>query len=543
MNDTLSNHDAQEYIASVLMPKTNKFMAHKPFPKQLAFWMLPQREALFGGSLGGGKSDVLLMIGLENVSIPNYAGYIFRLTLEDHKLPGAPLDRLSEWLAPFIKEKAVKYVGSEHAFHFRTYNKQGKEMPVSKLRCCYIGQQNAYLRYQGSEISFCGFDEVAQHAERDYTYMFSRLRTPLCPKHAKKDKQGYPIYDPDCEMCDWVRRTPMRMRSTCNPDGPGFAWVKKRFDIRPNMSEDEAQLLGEDVKWIGHNKERPFVPSFFTDNPYINHVEYGNNLRETLSADLYEALVKGSWGVTPHAKFKRRWRRYYSREGKHLWLGPERTGRILDLTQDVQLVFQTIDSASTLMEGPGDTDLFPTRAKSPSSSVISTWILTSCYNLLWLNMVQDRCEIPELIKLMEEQYKIYSPRYAVVEENGIGRGVAQFAARAGMQIEGVTATKDKLVNATEAIMRMEQGRIWLPQYASWLEEAEDQVFTWQGYEKEPDDIIDTLSHACNHVDWSGVPPMEGFVQAYEQPTVIESAPGAYYAPDAVRLDRGMGGLG
>jgi hypothetical protein len=58
---------------------------------------------------------------------------------------------------------------------------------------------------QGSEFHFIGVDELADVEEKDYQYLFARLR-------AKADS-----------------RIPCRMRATSNPLGPGVAWVYQRF--------------------------------------------------------------------------------------------------------------------------------------------------------------------------------------------------------------------------------------------------------------------------------------------------------------------------
>jgi predicted CoA-binding protein len=98
----------------------------------------------------------------------------------------------------------------------------------------------------------------------------------------------------------------------------------------------------------------------------------------------------------------------------------------------------------------------------------------------------------------------------------------------GMNIVGVHRDSDKLVSATEAILQMKNRRIWLPQYADWLQDAEDEVFTWQGHPDEPDDVIDNLSDACNHIDWSNVGPNPGndYMMVND-----ESLPAAHFYPD------------
>ena len=65
--------------ATTLIQETilrNPWIPHEPTAKQAVFLALPHREALFGGAAGGGKSDALLMGGLQFATKPDYAALI-----------------------------------------------------------------------------------------------------------------------------------------------------------------------------------------------------------------------------------------------------------------------------------------------------------------------------------------------------------------------------------------------------------------------------------------------------------------------------------
>ncbi|MEX0741829.1 MAG: phage terminase large subunit, partial [Phycisphaeraceae bacterium] len=118
---------------------------------------------------------------------------------------------------------------------------------------------------QGSEFQFIGVDELAEVAEQDYLYLFARLRA----------KTGTLI--------------PPRMRATCNPIGPGVAWVHQRFIVE------------------GRNADRIFIPARYVDNPHLDQPAYRASLAQ-LPWFMREALQEGRWDLRPEGGlFLRRW--------------------------------------------------------------------------------------------------------------------------------------------------------------------------------------------------------------------------------------------
>ena len=88
-------------LQKLLTPKTTKYIPHVPTPKQSAFLLLNCKEAFYGGAAGGGKSDALLMCGLQYVDVKGYSGIIFRKTYADLVKPGALIDRAKDWLLKY----------------------------------------------------------------------------------------------------------------------------------------------------------------------------------------------------------------------------------------------------------------------------------------------------------------------------------------------------------------------------------------------------------------------------------------------------------
>ena len=473
--------------------KWSRYIPHVPTPKQLAFLMLDAREALFGGAAGGGKSDALLMAALQYVDVPGYAGIIFRKTLTDLKQPGALLDRAHSWLGGM---PGARYIAGEHKYVFKTFDDRGNPAPPSSLSFGFIGDQEQFLRYQGIELQFCAFDELTQHKEEHYRYLFSRLRKLVCPIH-KTDDRGRPIYVDGCYVCQRQRHLPIRMRASTNPGGPGGAWVKRRFRIDPHITNKEAARTGEKQVFVGKHPKRPFIPSFMKDNPFLNLEDYEVSLDE-LDPITREQLKEGRWDVTADAQFRRHWARYYSRRGEYFILGTDGNGPAHHVSSLLR-IFATVDPATTAKHGPGDTKAWN---KDPSFTVISVWGLTEDYNLIWLDMVRFRKQAPDVIKALLRVNKVWRPQYFVIEANGVGNAIQQTAIREGLTVKPIMTRRDKLDNATEAMIRMEQGKIWFPESATWLQTAEDEIFYWIGVDpRQTDDIVDTLSNAARDVTW------------------------------------------
>lgn len=230
---------AHPETAARLAPKWTRYIPHQPTVRQGAFLVLDQREAMFGGAAGGGKSDALLMAALQYVDVPRYAAILFRRTLADLSLPGALLERSHDWLT----RTDARWNSRDHAWTFPA---------GSTLSFGYLDQPRHKYRYQSSEFQFIGFDELTQFAEPEYRYLFSRLRRPA------------------------DLRVPLRMRAASNPGGVGHAWVRQRFLID------------------GRRHGRVFIPARLADNPHLDGDSYRASL-DALDATTRSQLLDGDW--------------------------------------------------------------------------------------------------------------------------------------------------------------------------------------------------------------------------------------------------------
>lgn len=484
----------------------------KPHPKQvLALAMDQARDLLYGGAAGGGKSEYLLCAALQYADMPGYSGLILRKHLKDLEASDALLNRAQKWLAPLMGEGIVdeqsglryacRYIPHLHTFEFLTYYPDGSPGPVSRLQFGYIGEGSAEDAHQGAAFTFIGIDEAGQHTLKDATWLFSRNRftkEQMCQKHGDDPER----MEDSCKYCQAYKLTPLRFRLTANPGGIGHEWIKKRYDIRPavDLRDGRKRDPNEVIQYRGFNPKKPFIPSYYYDNPNTGR-GYGESLDELTETDKAQ-LKNGDWNASPDSRFKRDWIKYYEVYRDTLqWTSYDAKGNPLrkhSWSLHDMYIFSTVDPATTVREGPGDEQII--RHGAPSKTVISTWGMTKDERFLfWLDCVIFSIEIPDVIKEIQASYLKWRHNKIICEVNGPGIGVFQPARQMGLPMHPNFKVRDKLVNATQAIIRMEQGRVFFPRWASWLEQGEGEIFTWFGHPHQPDDVIDTLSDAARHV--------------------------------------------
>lgn len=222
----------------------NPYIPHEPTERQAAFLLAREREVLYGGAAGGGKSAALLMGALQWVGIPKYSAILFRRTYADLSLPGGLIPRSHEWLS----STGATYNESKHQWTFPS---------GAVLAFGYMEHKNDVYRYQSSEFQYIGWDELTHFDSDQYTYMLSRLRRTV------------------------DARVPLRVRAASNPGGRGHQWVYERF--------------------VAPNSGRRFIPAKLEDNPHLDAESYARNLAE-LDDTLQEQLRWGRWVTDPRGK-------------------------------------------------------------------------------------------------------------------------------------------------------------------------------------------------------------------------------------------------
>lgn len=245
----------QEELIRLLEEKarTSRYSPHEPTPRQKKFLECTHKEAFYGGSAGGGKSDCLLMAALQYADVPGYSALILRRTFQDLAKPGALLDRAREWLQ-----------GS--TARWNEQKKQWRFPSGATLSFGYLETEQDKYQYQGAEYQFIAFDELSQFTETQYLYLFSRLRRLAGTE------------------------VPLRMRSASNPGGVGHQWVQERF-----IPDDWTPEQGNEIRVI-EKEGRAFVPAKLRDNPHLDQEAYEASLAE-LDDVTRAQLLEGDWQV------------------------------------------------------------------------------------------------------------------------------------------------------------------------------------------------------------------------------------------------------
>lgn len=307
------------------------------------------------------------------------------------------------------------------------------------LQFGYCEREQDVHRYQSSEFQFVGMDEATQFTERQLRYLFSRLRRRV----------DIPV--------------PLRYRLASNPGNVGHDYVKGRY--------------------ITHPDDRVFVPAKLDDNPHIDREQYLRSLAQ-LDPLTRQQLLAGDWDAVAGGRFLRDWFRRYTMRGDHIVCEGKQP-----ILPSQCLRFATCDIAASIRT-------------TADYTVISSWAITPSMDLVWLDCVRGRWEIPDIVPRMQQVYDRWGLSFICIEGGGTQQGVYQMARRTRMAArEVMPGVQDKLVRATRAIVLAESGRLYLPTRADWLGDVESELTRFTGDEKRDshDDIVDTLSYAADQL--------------------------------------------
>ena len=243
---------------------------------QVDFLAAPEKEVLYGGAAGGGKSFAMLVDLLRYASNGNHRALLLRRTLSE--------------LTELIDQSRKLYPKAFPGAVFRESKNTWSFPSGATALFSYVDKDNDVTRYQGQSFTWIGVDELGQYpTPYVWNYLRSRLRTT----------------DPDIQTY---------MRASANPGGVGGWWLKKMF-VDPAVPNDPfwaTDIDSGNILRYGPNHptnadqplyQRRFIPARLTDNPFL--MESGEYEAMLLSLPEVERrrLLEGDWDVADGAAF------------------------------------------------------------------------------------------------------------------------------------------------------------------------------------------------------------------------------------------------
>jgi hypothetical protein len=223
---------------------------------QTDFLAAGEKDVLYGGAAGGGKSFAMLIDPLRYCHFTEHRALILRRSMPELR---ELIDKSRE-LYP-IAFKGAKFKEVEKLWQFPS---------GAKIEFGFLERDADVYRYQGQAYSWIGFDEITHlPTEFGWNYLASRLRTT----------------NPEIKTY---------LRCTANPGGVGAHWVKKRY-VEP--AEYNTSFEGHD------GLTRKFIPALLQDNPHLAEDGEYERMLQSLPAIQRKQLLEGNWDISEGAAF------------------------------------------------------------------------------------------------------------------------------------------------------------------------------------------------------------------------------------------------
>jgi hypothetical protein len=254
----------ENVIEDVLQDDVNVIFKPNPGP-QTDFLAAIEKEVLYGGARGGGKSYSLIVDPLRYCHLEGARALIVRKTMPELRDMISHAHRLYKQAFP-----EVKWREQEKEFRFPS---------GARIEFGYAENEQDAQRYQGQAYTWIGIDEVGLYpTDRIFILLKGSLRS----------------VDPNI---------PTFLRLTCNPGGAGMLWLKEQFvDAAPwnttfNIPIEQADGTTQYIS-------RRFIPAKLSDNPYLNQTSDYRNMLLSLPEKLRKMWLEGSWNIVEGAAFE-----------------------------------------------------------------------------------------------------------------------------------------------------------------------------------------------------------------------------------------------
>ena len=236
--------------------QTENVLFHANEGPQTDFLAAGEKDVLYGGAAGGGKSFAMIVDPLRYCHKKAHRALILRRSMPE--------------LREMIDKSRELYPQAFPGAKFREVEKLWNFPSGAKVEFGFLERDADVYRYQGQAYSWIGFDEITHlPTEFSWNYLASRLRTT----------------DPSITTY---------LRCTANPGGVGSHWVKKRY-IEP--AKHNTSFQGAD------GLTRKFIPAKLADNPYLAEDGVYEQMLKSLPPIQRRQLLEGNWDVAEGAAF------------------------------------------------------------------------------------------------------------------------------------------------------------------------------------------------------------------------------------------------
>ncbi len=422
--------------------------------------------AIYGGAAGGGKTYAILMEPLRYKDVKGYRAVIFRNNYMQISVSGGLWD---ESLSMYSGIRGAEYV-KQPKYKWTFSNK-------ASVYFDYLWRDDDVLKWQGSQITMIGFDELTHFTEKQFFYMLSRNRS-VC----------------GVKPC---------VRATCNPDADSWvadfiAWwidpdtgypVPERSGVKRYMCRVNDQLIWADTKQELINggadeedvKSVTFISSTLQDNQILlNHNPgYLANLK-ALPLVERERLLNGNWKIKPVAGL------YYKRT---------QIGEILD---------HPPDDLTVVCRG---WDLAATDSKENVNVAYTAGVLMGKRRngrFVILDVINQQLKAGDVRRLIGTTARTDQVRYQQVRQRlpqdpgqaGKEQAQSYVSMLAGYDVKAVPESGDKVTRAEPMAAQWQQGMFdvvageWNEMYFNQLESFPESKFK---------DMVDASSSAFNEL--------------------------------------------
>jgi predicted phage terminase large subunit-like protein len=249
----------------------------------------------------------------------------------------------------------------------------------------------------------------------------------------------------------------------------GFNWFSRLYDDSVNYDDWE--------RWQLPTSTNPYVP---LDELAVAKQEIGSYL---FSQEYEAQFVEAKGGLIHREWFKyydKSNELYYDKDGNEnsiTWLQtPEK--RVAD---DTLRIVVAVDLATSTKD-------------SADYTVALVLGLSQDNDVFVLDLVRNRLEAPDVLKMLQSVYDKWQPEVIGVERAGYQLAFIQMArAQTNLPIRELKADKDKLSRALPLSAKMEAGQVYFPRNAVWYSDLEKELLQFPAGEF--DDQVDALSYA------------------------------------------------